>query len=545
MSRRDFGTGRVKKETEKENFMKKEGKIVKRGKWFLLLMCFVLCIGVLEVQAKDAKHIILVIGDGMNIEHEIATSRYLYGQDFELSFHKMLYKGNVSTWDVTAYNKWAGALVPPKPVYDPNAITPRVGYDPAKGGKLPYPLGPELPGAEAYLKFASTDSASAATAWATGYKTDNGNLAWLPGDPDVGGNRNNDGSLKTIAEWLREKKGYAIGMVSTVPFTHATPAAHVSHNKSRNCYTSTSFGCTKFIDWEILTEVKPEVVIGGGHPSLNGYGYISQTLYENFKNGIYNPEYVFVERIAGMDGGVSVLEAAQTVAENIKSGVGPTKLFGLYGGMGGNFESLKPYDLPGTPVVKQATSENPTFTEASLAALKVLSQDPNGFFVMLEQGDIDWANHDNDFQRMVGTTKDLDDAVQAIIDYVNQPGDAMDWTNTLLIVTADHSNSYTRLAKKLGAGDLPNQEAKSAGYVCPAGTYCGKFIYPDGDVTYGSGDHTNELVRLYAFGAGTLNFLKYEGDWYPGTRILDNTHIFHVMMDAAGESVRSPLRVIS
>jgi alkaline phosphatase len=212
--------------------------------------------------------------------------------------------------------------------------------------------------------------------------------------------------------------------------------------------------------------------------------------------------------------------------------------------MGGNFESLKPYDLPGTPVVKQATSENPTFTEASLAALKVLSQDPNGFFVMLEQGDIDWANHDNDFQRMVGTTKDLDDAVQAIIDFVNQPGDGMDWTNTLLIVTADHSNSYTRLAKKLGAGDLPNQVAKPAGYVCPPGTYCGKFIYPDGEVTYGSGDHTNELVRLYSFGAGTLNFLKYEGDWYPGTRILDNTHIFHVMMDAAGEPVRSPLRVI-
>ena len=49
---------------------------------------------------------------------------------------------------------------------------------------------------------------------------------WLPGDPE-------GGALKTIAELLREKKGFAIGVVSTVPFTHATPAAHVSHNKSR------------------------------------------------------------------------------------------------------------------------------------------------------------------------------------------------------------------------------------------------------------------------------------------------------------------------
>ena len=42
-----------------------------------------------EHRGHQAKHIILMIGDGMNIEHEIATSRYLYGKDFELSFHKL------------------------------------------------------------------------------------------------------------------------------------------------------------------------------------------------------------------------------------------------------------------------------------------------------------------------------------------------------------------------------------------------------------------------------------------------------------------------
>jgi alkaline phosphatase len=50
-------------------------------------------------------------------------------------------------------------------------------------------------------------------------------------------------------------------------------------------------------------------------------------------------------------------------------------------------------------------------------------------------------------------------------------------------------------------------------------------------------------VRLYAFGAGTLNFLKYKGKWYPGTRILDNTQLFHVMMEAAGEPQPSPLTI--
>jgi len=437
-----------------------------------------------------AEHIILLIGDGMNIEHEIATSRYLYGKDFELSFHKLPYKANVSTWDVTTYNHWAAALgMSP---YSPDAIKPTLGYDPAKGGKKPYPLGPELSGAEDYLKAKATDSASAATAIGTGYKTDDGNIAWLPGDAE-------GGALKTIAEILREKKGYAIGS-------------------------------------EILTVVRPEVVIGGGHPGTDGsptYRYISETDYTRFRSGAYVDEYVFVEREVEIDGGLNVLAAAQQAVAEGK------KLFGLFGMEGGgNFESLEPKDLPGTPLVTQATRENPTFAEAMLAALKVLSQDPDGFFLMAEQGDIDWANHSNDFQRMVGTSKDLHDGVQTVIDFVNQPGDGMDWSNTLLMITSDHSNSYMRNKMELGAGDLPDQVA---GGSCPPGSYCGAFSYPDGEVTYGSGGHTNELVRLYALGAGLMKFHKYEGKWYPGTRILDNTQLFHMVMEAAGLPVSSPL----
>jgi alkaline phosphatase len=490
------------------------GKIVKNCVYLLLVACLAFCLGALDGHAgevkscKTAKHIILMIGDGMNIEHEIATSRYLYGGDQDLSFHKLPYQANVATWDVSSYKYWSGN------VYDPNAINPLYGYDPAKGGKRPYPLGPELPGAKDYHIAASTDSASSATAWATGYKTDSGNLAWLPGDPA-------NGSLKTIAELLREQKGYAIGVVSTVPFTHATPAAHVSHNVNRNNYSA--------IGTEILNIVKPEVVIGGGHPGYDGtlsFNYISANDYNYFKDG-NSSEYVFVERTASVDGGVSILAAAQEAAANGK------KLFGLFGlKKEGNFESFEPNDLPGTPLVSQATRENPTYTEATLAALKVLSQDPDGFFLMAEQGDIDWANHANDFQRMVGTTKDLHDGVQAVIDYVNQPGDDLNWNNTLLIVTADHSNSYMRNEAELRAGDLPKQVSGNP----PS--------YPDGEVTYGTTNHTNELVRLYAMGTGITRFEKYEGRWYPRTRILDNTQLFHMMMEAAGEPEASPLTVI-
>ena len=139
-------------------------------------------------------------------------------------------------------------------------------------------------------------------------------------------------------------------------------------------------------------------------------------------------------------------------------------------GPGGNFESPVAHDFPGTPFVTRATIENPLLKEATLAALKVLGQDPDGFFIMIEQGDIDWANHANDFQRMVGTVWDLHTAVQTAIDFINQPDDGIDWFNTLAIVTSDHSNSYMRLHSDLMAGDLPTQEGTCV-YGGPACSY--------------------------------------------------------------------------
>lgn len=455
-----------------------------------------------------AKHIMLFIGDGMNIEHEIAASRYLHGTDFALASHRFPYQGNMSHWDVTTYNYWCSGQ------YDPTAINPRCGYDTTKGGRQPYPLEPELEGARAYHTAKATDSASSATAWATGYKTDDGNLAWQPGDPA-------NGALETIAETLRDRLGFAIGVVSSVPFTHATPAAHVSHNVSRNNYHE--------IAAEILNHTKPDVVIGGGHPGYDGspdYTWISETDYLNARNGIYD-DYVFVERRAGDDGGLKLLTAAQEAATEGK------KLFGLFGRRkDGHFDSPQPHDLPGTPSVKTVTNENPTLAEATLAALKVLSRNQDGFFVMIERGDIDWANHNHDFRRMIGAVSDLDEAIRAAIDFVNQPGDDMDWSNTLLISTSDHGNSYMRNIARLPAGDLPRQEPTANG-----------FVYDPKEVTYGATGHTNELTRLYAKGAGSGLFRRYERIWYRHAKIVDNTQLYHVMRDAAGIPIRPYLKL--
>jgi alkaline phosphatase len=371
--------------------------------------------------------------------------------------------------------------------------------------------------------FPGTDSASAATALAAGFKTDEGNIAWRTGDPV-------NGRLSTIAEMYRNQKNASIGVVSTVPFSHATPAGFVSHNVNRNNY--------KAIAQEIITGVRPDVVIGGGHPAYNSakssadYTYIDAPEYSYLKNSSTTSDYKFVERKTGFDGGTALLAAADAAV------TGKQKLFGLFGGAGGNFEYHK-VSNDGTATITRGSTENPTLADASNAALKVLSQNKNGFFLMVEQGDIDWANHSNDYAGMIGGMWDLNNTVKSIEAYIdNKTNPNVTWENTMVIVTSDHGNSYMRLKKDLPKGKLPVQTANGAG--APTGYDASvAYYYDPTEVTYGftekgMNSHTNELVTLYARGANSSSFSAYEGLWYDGTRIVDNTHIFNAMMVALG-----------
>ncbi len=262
---------------------------------------------------------------------------------------------------------------------------------------------------------------------------------------------------------------------------------------------------------------KPDVVIGAGHPSWEpaGFRYLPEVDYNALKS---SDEYVFVERTAGEDGGKALSRAAGDARKAGK------KLFGLFGGSAGMFEPPVPADNPGKPSFAM-NEENPQLSEMVKSALRVLGENRNGFFVMFEQGDIDWANHANDYQWMIGTVYDLNEAVKAAVDFVNKPHDDIDWENTIIIVTSDHSNSYMRLNddKKLKKGDLPRQVAAN-----------GVNTYPDGDVTYGSTNHTNEPVMVYAKGNGAFIFKKYEGKINKGTRLIDNTDIYRVVKEITG-----------
>ncbi|MGC4087726.1 MAG: alkaline phosphatase [Polyangiaceae bacterium] len=446
-------------------------------------------------QELAPRYVIVVIGDGMQQAHEVAASRYLFGTDAGLSFHQLPVQAYVTTWDVSGYNVRASALG--APAYDPASFDPNIGYDIELGGNAPYPTLPDQPARRLFfLTEPHPDSASTGSAMSTGLKTDYNNIAWAAGDPSLG-------QLETSPATLRRRWGMSSGFVTTVPLSHATPATWFSHNVDRYNYIS--------IGHEMLSVTRPDVMIGGGVGPEDG-NYVSQS---DVDTAVGSKRWSFVERKSGVDGADS-LRAAAAHATATKQG-----LLGVFGGAAGNFESPIPSDTPGAPLVARASTENPLLADAALSAIDVLAQNPRGFFLMVEQGDVDWSNHANDYARMIGCMWDLHNAVQAIVDYVDQPNDSMDWSNTTLLVTADHANSYLRLEKQLGSGDLPAQINQN-----------GVFSYPDGDVTYGTTQHTGELVTLHARGYAADRVLSYATQ-FPGLPIVDNTDIYRLTIDGA------------
>ena len=74
------------------------------------------------------------------------------------------------------------------------------------------------------------------------------------------------------------------------------------------------------------------------------------------------------------------------------------------------------------------------------AALEFLSKDDDGFFLMYEQGDIDWAAHANHMDDMLGAMLDIDDSVRIIMDWIDENGG---YEQNALYVTADHDHYLT------------------------------------------------------------------------------------------------------
>ena len=230
-----------------------------------------------------------------------------------------------------------------------------------------------------------TGSAASATALATGYKT---NINYIGVDPQFK-------VLKTVAE-MAQDKGMKVGIVSSVSVDHATPAAFYAHVKSRSMYHE--------ID-NALAESGFDLFAGGGLKDPTG-------------KKSKNPQGNALEK-AQKNGYKVVKNKADFMALTPDSG----KVIAWNAWL---------QDSKALPYVMDMTENDITLPEFTTKAIELLDN-PNGFFLMVEGGKIDWACHANDATAAILNTKSFDDSVKVALDFYKKHPE-----ETLIVVTGDH-----------------------------------------------------------------------------------------------------------
>lgn len=274
-----------------------------------------------------------------------------------------------------------------------------------------------------------TDSAAAGTAIATGVKVNNGVVSLrLPGNGE---------KLTTMLEHF-QGQNKKVGLVSTTFISHATPATFGTHNKARGNY--------KEIVKNYLNNSKPDVLLGGAK-TITAKG--------------------------ARNAGYTVVTNRKELLEFDTNSDAP--LSGQFG------KDHLPYEADGI-------GELPHLTDMTETAIKILENNKDGFFLMVEGGRIDHAGHRNELKRNIFETIEFAKAVQIAVDWAAKRND------TLIIVTADHETGGLKVIKNNGKGNLP-------------------------EVTWSTNGHTGVNIPIYAIGKNA--------ELFKGT--LNNTDIFSLI----------------
>lgn len=351
----------------------------------------------------QAKSIILFIGDGMGANHRLAAQWLSLGQDGALEMDGLPVTATIDT---------------------------------------------------ASANSSVTDSAAAATAMATGVRTDNGVIGLDP-DGEV---------LETILE-QGSARGRSVGLVTNVQLSHATPAGFAAHVSNRSMMTEIA---AQLLDAEV------DVLLGGGedeflpedttgcHPEpgerSDGRNLVAEALAVGYS-------------LVCDDSELAALDPATS-----------GKILGLFSDEG----MPRPY--------------SPTLAQMTDHAINLLARDPDGFFLLVEGGQIDWASHGNDASNAIDDVVGLDQAVAVGLAYAEADPSA------LVIVAADHETGGMDLS--LSSSGSPDED--------------GPFLMPDGTpfyVDWTTTGHTAQDVPLTAVGPAA--------DRLSGSRL--NTEIYDVM----------------
>jgi alkaline phosphatase len=279
-----------------------------------------------------------------------------------------------------------------------------------------------------------TQSAAAATTLATGYKTYN-----LAIGVDL------DTVIRENIVELLSKKGYMTGIIVSSYVVDATPAGFYAHQPERYMYHEIAYD---------LLRSDIDFFAGGGASFFRD----STGFYPFEEYGI---------------------EVKRRKLKKIKKPE-PGSRYGFL------------LAKERMPTMEEGRGD--FLTRASSIAVDFLSTGDEGYFLMVEGSQIDWAGHGNDEEFMIAEVNDFERTINGILDYAEKDGE------TLVIVTADHETGGFTLG---AAGDNYN----GADYTV---------IHP----TFATTNHSAALVPVFAYGPGAENFIG----------VYENTEIFHKLV---------------
>jgi len=233
-----------------------------------------------------------------------------------------------------------------------------------------------------------TDSAAAATAFASGIKTYNGAL----------GVNTDTLAVKTIVEEI-SKIGISTGIISTSSIVHATPAAFYTHTKKRSMYEDIA---AQLVSSDI------DFFAGGGIKYFNDRKDKRNLILELEKKGF------------------------SINTESLPKNTKPV------------FNKKQGYLLASNGMPKMLDGRGEFLTNATKLAIESLSSNEEGFFLMIEGAQIDWGGHDNDAEYLISELIDFDNTIGVALDFAKLNGE------TLVIVTADHETGGFTLAQDNG-----------------------------------------------------------------------------------------------
>ncbi len=287
-----------------------------------------------------------------------------------------------------------------------------------------------------------TDSASSATAYATGERTYNGAIGV---DVDTA-------ELENLVEKLAPQ-GFSIGLVSTSSIVHATPASFYAHIDSRNKYEEIA---------RQLVYADVDFFAGGGTQ------FFAQR--EDQRN------YLDTLKAKGVNLSTKSLDD-----------FGRGKLGQKYG-----------YLLAEDGMPPMTDGREDYLLNATKKAINYLKQDEEGFFLMVEGSQIDWAGHANNANYLIREVLDFNTVIDEVLDFAEKDG------QTLVVVTADHETG----GFSLSAADIRRQANYS-------------IISP----SFSTPHHSATLVPIFAFGPGAELFRG----------IYDNKEVHNKILQALGK----------